>query len=110
MTAEDIVTKQHALYNKRDLDPYCALWANDAQLVDIPTGKILADGIDAVRAHYKKRFTNSPDLHCTVVKRIVQGDWVIDHEAVDGIQDQTLMVIAAYRVENGLISYLGFMS
>ena len=74
------------------------------------THQILAEGIDAIRKHYARRFDNSPHLKCTVTQRITQGDWVIDHETVEGIGEATVNVVAAYHVENDLISSIFFMS
>jgi len=109
MTPEQIVTEQHALYNARDLDAYVRLWTDDAKIIDHNAQTIVADGIDAIRAHYENRFTQSPDLFCKVINRMCLGDWVVDHEIVKGIGDVPLEVIAVYEVKHGLIASLGFL-
>ena len=40
-----------------------------------------------MRDNYKKLFSDSPNLHCEILNRIVLGNTVIDHEKVSGVRD-----------------------
>ena len=53
---------------------------------------------------------NLPALHAELVNRIVIGSTVIDHERVRGIRPQSFEVAACYRVVDGLIRTVWFLS
>ena len=110
MTPEDLVNKQHEIYNAGDIDAYIRLWAKGAKLINMDTGDTLVDGIDGIKAHYTKRFSSKPKVHCDVLNRIVAGRYVIDHERVEGIEDKPIEIIAVYQVEDGLITSLGSLT
>ena len=110
MTPEDLVNKQHELYNAGDVEAYIKLWADNAKLINMDTGDTLVDGINAIKAHYTKRFSSTPKVHCEVLNRIVAGRYIIDHERVEGIEEKPIEVVAVYQVEDGLIASLGFLT
>jgi hypothetical protein len=107
---EHIVDAQLRAYNARDTDSYCALFARDALISDANTGEVMLEGIDDVYAHYHRRFTTAPDLHCTVLGRLVAGSLVIDHERVRGLGPAPVEVVAVYEVRTGLIHSLRFLT
>lgn len=107
---EAIVQSQLAAYNARDLSAFLATYSEDAQLFEQPS-KLLANGVDQLRERYAARFAE-PNLHAVVMRRIVMGNFVIDHERVTrtfpegtGIQD----AIAIYEVEGTLIRRVWFV-
>ena len=56
---------------------------------------------------YQRLFAKNPDIHCRVVKRIVQGNIVVDQEEVIGYADgQIVRAIAIYEIHDGLIRRL----
>jgi len=103
-SARSIVERQLLAYNTRDVDAYCALFAQDAALLRLEHGEFeeLARGVDAIRAYYTERFKN-PRLHCEIKARIELGNFVVDHECVRGIGERALEVIAIYEVRDTLI-------
>jgi len=108
--AEAIVQAQLAAYNARDLNAFLATYAEDAQLFEHPS-KLLARGVTQMRERYAARFAE-PNLHAVVIKRIVMGNIVIDHERVTrtfpegtGAQD----AIAMYEVQGALITRVWFI-
>ena len=103
----EIVDRQLVAYNARDLEAYCALFADDAVL-RLLNGRELARGIEAIRAYYHHRFA-APSLHCTVIARSKLGDYVVDHEQVVGVTPGTLEVIAIYEVRDALIRSVNFI-
>lgn len=106
-TPQQIVDAQLVAYNAHDVNAYCALFADDA-VIQRFNGRQLACGIEAIRAYYRHRFSN-PNLHAIVVARSALGDYVIDHEQVVGVTEQTLEVIAIYEVREGLIRSVSFI-
>lgn len=108
MTPRSIADRQLELYNARDLDGFCALFAPDAVLTDLPSGTVLASGATAIRAMYADRFAN-PDLHCRVHGHNDIGSMAIDRETVEGLQGGPVDILAIYRVENDLIQAVWFI-
>ena len=107
---EGVVQAQLAAYNARDLNAFLATYAEDAQLFEHPS-RLLASGEAQIRERYAARFAE-PNLHAVVVKRIVMGSIVIDHERITrtfpegtGVQD----AIAMYEVQGTLITRVWFI-
>ncbi len=107
-TPRQIAIQQLAAYNKHDLEAFCALFAVDAVLTDLPSGQVLAAGIDAVRDMYRARFA-VPNLSCRVHATNDIADFAIDRETVYGLPDGPLNVLAMYEVKNNLIQRVFFI-
>lgn len=80
MNPETLIQKQLDAYNARDLDALMATYAGDAQQFEHPD-KLLASGAAQIRERFIARF-KEPNLHAVLIKRIVAGNVVIDHEHV----------------------------
>ena len=104
----DIVDRQLAAYNARDIDAYCSLFAPDAVICTINTGQELARGIEAIRAYYVERFRSS-HLVCHIKTRVALAEFVVDHEQVRGVGAGVLEVIAIYEVRDSLIQAVRFL-
>jgi hypothetical protein len=104
----DLANAQLVAYNARDLDAFCALFADDVTIHDVPGGKVTCTGMAAFRAIYANRFA-SPDLHCEILSRMDLGDFAIDRERVTGIPGGPLDVIAIYEARDGLIRSVRFI-
>ena len=105
--AEGIVQQQLEEYNARDIDAFLALYSSEVVITDLLDGSVMARGLTEMRPMYQRLFTNNPDLHCQVVKRMVQGDIVVDQEEVTGYADgYSMHAIAIYEVRDGLIRRL----
>lgn len=102
MTATDIINGQIDSYNKRDLEGFCAWYAQDIRIIDLGTEEVLVDGMAALRLRYLGRFAN-PALHATILNRITIGPYVTDHEEVSGIREGLTWVVVTYLVQDGLI-------
>ncbi len=102
MTATDIINGQIDSYNNRDLDGFCAWYAQDIKITDLGTEEVLVDGMEALRKRYTARFEN-PGLHATILNRIAIGPYVTDHEEVAGITEGLSWVVVTYLVKDGLI-------
>jgi hypothetical protein len=78
--SESIVQRQLDAYNSRDIEAILMIYADDAQIFEHPS-KLLASGAAELRERFMTRF-REPNLHATLLKRIVIGAIVIDHEKV----------------------------
>ena len=102
---EAVVQRQLDAFNAREIDALLATYADDAQLFEHPA-KLLASGAAELRARFTARF-QEPNLHATLLNRIVAGATVIDHEKVirtfpEGPGEIELVMI--YQVQSGRIA------
>ncbi|TCK68897.1 hypothetical protein DFQ05_0407 [Winogradskyella wandonensis] len=107
ISPEEIVQQQLDAYNARDIDAFMATYSNDIKLYNFPN-ELRTEGQEAMKTSYKGFFENTPDLNCKILKRIVTGNKVIDHELVTA-NGNTFKAVAIYEVENGLISKVTFV-
>ena len=105
-----VVQAQVEAYNARDLEAFLANYAPDVVIKRHPSGKVIARGRAGMRPIYAKLFKSSPELHSTILKRVVEGNMVVDHELVTGISDRPYVhAVANYRVTDGLIDRVWFL-
>jgi hypothetical protein len=106
----EVVDRQLAAYNAKDLDAFLKLYAPDAELLEFPD-KRLAKGTAALRERYTKRFAD-PILHATIAHRTGIGNKVIDHEKVRITWPEgpgTWELTAIYEVNGGFITRVWFI-
>ena len=108
MTPRDIANLQLQAYNAKDIDAFCALFDDQAELIDLPSSETIASGIDAIRKIYEGRFSE-PDLYCKVHAHSDIGNFAIDRETVYGIADAPVDVVAMYEVMGGKIQRVFFI-
>jgi hypothetical protein len=99
-----VVDRQLAAYNAKNLEAFLACYAPTAELFELPD-KPLAKGTAALRERYAQRFAD-PILHATLANRIVMGNKVIDHEQIRRTWPEgpgNWEAVAIYEVEGGLI-------
>jgi imidazolonepropionase-like amidohydrolase len=107
---ETVVQRQVEAYNARDIDAFLSFYAEAAVIRRLPTGEISWDSREAMRPRYAKRFSENPELHCTITQRVVHGEWVVDHELVTGVKDRPrVRAVAIYEVRHGLIQNVWFL-
>lgn len=110
-SAEEIVQQQFDAYNARDIDAFLATYADDVELFSFPNTRT-AKGKDEMRQRYTVRFSDTI-LHGIVVKRIVMGNTVIDHESVRVTLPEgpgVMQAIAIYEVRDEKIAKVTFIS
>jgi uncharacterized protein (TIGR02246 family) len=105
-TSRDVIDRQVAAYNRRDIQGFVACYAPDAKVMQ-PDGSTLASGRDQIGSVYGGLFENSPSLHAEIRNRIDVGSVVIDEEVVTGFvlpgMPAELHAAVVYHVANGLI-------
>jgi uncharacterized protein (TIGR02246 family) len=100
-----VAERQVEAFNRRDLDGFMALYADDAVVAEFPSGTVLWRGKAAIRERYAAMFRTLPrDFPPVRVQpRIVDGAFVIDYEAWDAKPGEPNHAIWMYEVRGGLI-------
>jgi uncharacterized protein (TIGR02246 family) len=102
----DLIERQIAAFNARDIEKFVACYAPDARILDA-SGGAMATGHEAIRQMYTPLFDNSPALHVEVVNSISIGSWVIDDEMFTGFNlpgyPTDLRSVVIYQVAGGTI-------
>ncbi len=106
-TPADLAQRQLNAYNLRDIDAFLEPYAEDVEIYTFPD-ELQTKGKDNMRKIYTSMFENTPNLHCELVNRIVQGNTVIDQERVQ-FGNQIVEAIAVYHVEDGKIKKVYFI-
>ena len=100
--------RQLNAYNARDLEAFLEPYADDVELYDYKTGKLLGKGKESMRKDYAF-FKQVPELHCEIKARIVQGNVIIDKEYVTGFGGPAVEATAIYHIENNKIRKVYFI-
>lgn len=106
-TPEDLAQRQLNAYNFRNIDAFLEPYANDVEVYNFPD-QLQFKGKEAMRKGYAQMFANTPNLHCELVNRIVQGNTVIDKERVQ-VGNRVIEATAIYHIEDGKIQKVYFM-
>ncbi len=107
-TSLALVQRQLNAYNARDLEAFLEPYAEDVELYDYKTGKLLGKGKESMRKDYAF-FKQVPELHCEIKARIVQGNVIIDKEYVTGFGGPAVEATAIYHIENNKIRKVYFI-
>ena len=99
----EVVQAQLDTYNHHDIDGFSALFAKDAEIfMNIGDAEPSMKGRAQIKERYGKMFEENPQNKSTLMGRMVQGNFVFDHEWITG-RDNEFKIMAIYEVENGLI-------
>jgi hypothetical protein len=110
-TPESVVQRQLDAYNAGDVDAFMATYSDDAQQFEYPA-TLLASGVAQLRERITARF-REPNLHARLIRRIVMGQVVIDHEEVSRTFPEgtgKIELVAIYEVRDGRIATARFIS
>lgn len=107
-TALALVQRQLNAYNARNLEAFIEPYADDVELYDYKTGKLLGKGKEQMRKDYAF-FKQVPELHCEIKARIEQGNIIIDKESVSGFGERKVEATAIYHIEGNKIKKVYFI-
>jgi len=102
---------QHQLdaYNQRDLEEFLEPFADSVKLYDFPN-ILIYKGKEKMRKDFRRLFNETPNLHCTLMNRVVFGQTVIDQEYVSlGKEIPPIEVMAIYRIAGNKIIEVYFI-
>ncbi len=71
LTPEQVVQKNLDYYNARNIDGFMSLFADDIKFYNFSDGKVTITRLNECRKIYKELFDLSPELHSTIIQRIV---------------------------------------
>ncbi len=103
----DIVQKQVDTFNKKDLDGFVGCYTSDVLVRNFPNDTSYV-GRPQMKKNYARFYKNNPNTTVSVLKRMVLGNKVIDHEEVTQ-NGKIYKQVAIYEVKNGLISSMTFI-
>jgi hypothetical protein len=102
MTVEQVVQQNLEAYNARDLNKFMSSFSEDIEMYNFTDGKMTAKGLSEVRKIYQELFDLSPQLHSTILKRLVFDNKIIDYERIEGRRGSKTPVemVLIYEVKN----------
>jgi hypothetical protein len=104
-----LAQEQLDAYNNRDIDAFMVPYSEDVKIFQFPD-VLLYEGKDKMRDNYARYFGMTPDLHCHLVNRIVQGNTVIDQEEVTRVNgEEPTKAIAIYKIRDEKIAEVYFI-
>lgn len=104
-----VVQKQLDTYNSQDIEGFAAVFAENAQIFrNIGDTEPSMTSREEIYDTYGKMFKEYPQNKSTLTGRIVQGNFVFDHEWITG-RDREFKIVAIYEVEDGLIQRAWFV-
>lgn len=103
-TPEEVVQRFVDAANARDANAMALLVAPDVVFERLPSGRIMAQGRDSIRAMYTRSLAAvSAAFKITVQPRIVEGQFVVDQEHIAGGSPDRTQATWMYLVQGGLI-------
>jgi hypothetical protein len=104
-----VVQQQLDYYNAQNLEGFVSVFAPDAAVFYTlgDTAPRLV-GHEALRGAYGKLFQDHPENRSVLQGRLVQGNYVIDHEYITG-RAEPMSMVAIYEVKEGKISRCWFL-
>jgi hypothetical protein len=105
LTPEQIVQRNLDFYNARNIEGFMSSFSNDIALYTYPEPIPATVGLEAVRKVYTELFVLSPNLHSTIIKRIVFDNKIIDHERIVGRRgsSEPIEIVLIYEVKEDKI-------
>ncbi|CCN73755.1 nuclear transport factor 2 family protein [Vibrio nigripulchritudo] len=109
-----IVDQQLDAYNARDIEAFAATYHDDVEIHSFSQG-LMYKGKDTLIERYGKKFASLNYLNASSLKRIVHDRFLVDHELAESSSlpscevENSVKVIAAYEVVDGLIKRVTFM-
>lgn len=106
-----IVQENLDAYNKRDIEAFMQSFSDSIVVTNYADKSVIAKGLVQVRAVYQSLFDASPQLHSTILNRIVFDNKVIDHESIVGRRGvkTPIELIAIYEVKHDKIVAMTFI-
>jgi len=104
-----VIDRQLDFYNDHDMDGFLSTYSEAVELFNQGEALPFMVGHGAMRERYSKRFSN-PALKANIASRMVMGNFVIDHEHIEGIiENDIVKAIVIYEVLDGLIRRAWFI-
>ena len=103
-----VVQTQLDTYNAQDLDGFSKVFSEDVEIfMNLGDTAATIVGREALRERYGAMFEKNPENKSTLIGRMVQGNYVFDHEWITG-NGREFKIVAIYEVNEGLIQRAWF--
>ncbi len=103
---EELADQQLLAYNAHNLEAFLEPYSDDVEIFFLGSSIPNVKGKVAMRKEYS--FLSKDEmLHCKLLNRVVQGNYVIDHEEITTRQGK-FYGVAIYEVKNGKIARVWF--
>ncbi len=107
--AARLVQEQLDAYNQRDIEAFLEPYSDSVKIFNHPD-QLLYEGKEGMRKRYGPRFESNPDLHCTLMNRMVLDNMVIDQESVIVKKgNPPVQVFAMYKIAGNKIVEVYFI-
>lgn len=103
----ELADAQLVAYNAHNLEAFLAPYSSDVEIYDLSSNKLQVKGKEAMRQRYSF-LSNIKTLYCNLLNRIVQGNFVIDHEEIWAEGGRKFYGVAIYEVRDGKIVKVWF--
>lgn len=74
LSPDELVQVQLDAYNNRDIGAFLSTYSSDIKFYNFPD-KLTSLGKEKMRADFTRFFSNNPNLHLKVKKKIVKGNF-----------------------------------
>lgn len=99
----EVVQKQLDAYNAQDIEEFTSTFDKDAKIyMNIGDTIPRLQGQKEIKDLYGKMFLENPQNKSTLKGRMLQGNFVFDHEWIMG-REKSFSIVAIYEVENDVI-------
>jgi hypothetical protein len=115
----EVVLANIKAFNKRDLEAFIATYDREAELHDLPSGRVLTTGTETLKERYRDQFENEcletmgrpcPDLAVSIIDTQTVGNYVIVKESARLKKDTPpLELVVIYEVINSKIRRVWFI-
>lgn len=102
-TPASVARRQIEAFNRKDLDAFMALYADDVVVMAFPSGEVLWQGKAAIRQRYQAMFAGPAIPPVRVDPRIVDGSFVVEYELWDAKPGERNHATWMYQIRGGLI-------
>ena len=108
-SAEDLAQQQLTAYNDRNIEAFLEPYSDTVKIYAFPN-TLMYTGKQLMKERYGSMFERTPELHCKLLNRIVQGNTVIDQEEVTLSSDRDkIYAIAVYKIWDSKIQEVYFI-
>lgn len=112
-TVLDLSDRQLAAYNARNIEAFCACFAEDVRVLD-EAGQVSMAGMAEFRERYSALFTKWSAIGASVLKRMHLEPHVVEHEAyfrkdAAGVVQESGEVIVRYTRKGDHIAFVEFL-
>jgi hypothetical protein len=105
-----LAQKQLDAYNAQNLEEFLSVYSEDVQIMEFPSNRVTANGLEEMRERYRKLFKDNPNNHAELLARIVKENHVIDHEYVTGrANGKEAKAVAIYEIQGEKIAKVWFL-